>query len=291
MLDFRSALLCLTLLGTGPFLETERKIPATSSDGTGIVTLPVRLHDGYLIVIGASIGGLNGLHFIIDTGSSCTVLREDLAKSLDLKSRRSKQTVFGKEHYFKEAHLPSLEIGPLRFENVRIQLAKLDLSKFSKQVHVEGLIGLNILKSVPTEIDYERQNVRFGPIRACQQKLDVYSRLPFIPIPIRLGGQSLHLSLDTGTQQLILYLRRAERKLRIDPTNELLKLRFLNRTGILRKTQFRDVQIGSHVYKELEAFTLDVDPQKFGPDGVLGPRALPLSRLVFDFKKGIVGWD
>lgn len=291
MLNFCSALLCLALIGGLPFREEEKRAPETPMPEFGPVTLPVSLHDGYLVVVRASIEGLGEQHFIIDTGSSCSVLHEDLAKTLKLRSRKSRQTVFGKHYRFKEAILPSLRLGRLRFENVRVQLAKVDFSKFSKQLHVEGLLGLNVLKNVATEIDYGVKRVRFGPIRRGVNSVDVYCNLPYIPIPIRLAGQTLHLSLDTGSEKVILYLRRVERKLQLNPTNELLKLRFLNRSGILRKTLLKDVQIGGQFYAVLEAFTMDVQPLKYGPDGYLGPRSLSLNRLALDFKNGVVGWD
>src|SRR6185437_8475085 len=60
----------------------------------GPTSIPVKLKDGYLVVAKGSIGPLNDLTFLLDTGTSRTLIDSHIAKQLQLQGPGHKLTVF-----------------------------------------------------------------------------------------------------------------------------------------------------------------------------------------------------
>lgn len=88
---------------------------------------------GYLIVVQGSIADAQGLNFIIDTGTTRTCIDRRLAQKLALPLESQIVLRFGKPVRLNSAHLPSLGLGPLRVENLTINVA--DLSPLGQKIH------------------------------------------------------------------------------------------------------------------------------------------------------------
>jgi len=148
------ALLFLALVSASFLNATD--VPSVS--GT---TAPFELGFNFLVIVKGRVGELDGLKFILDTGSSHTVIDEKVANSLRLQRRPGKITNFDREMPVKWTEIRELQAGPIRATGVNVIVAKLgDYSEFAQGV--DGLIGLDLLsRGKKLSIDYERQIVSF----------------------------------------------------------------------------------------------------------------------------------
>jgi hypothetical protein len=64
------------------------------AQGPGSTSMSIRLKDGYLVVAKGSIGRLNNLTFLVDTGTARTLMDSRIAKQLQLAGVAHKLTVF-----------------------------------------------------------------------------------------------------------------------------------------------------------------------------------------------------
>jgi hypothetical protein len=83
------------------------------------------LVSGYLIVAEGSIGNLNHLKFVLDTGTTRTFIDLRLAKQLALPLESKVVLRFDTKIPVKSALLPSLTLGPLLGENLTVNVADL----------------------------------------------------------------------------------------------------------------------------------------------------------------------
>src|SRR5439155_21375065 len=83
------------------------------------VRLPVRIFRGYLVVVEGSIGSLHKLHFIIDTGADPTLVDRRVARAVGPSENPGRMALFNKTIEVQQVVLPSLEVGPIRIQNLR----------------------------------------------------------------------------------------------------------------------------------------------------------------------------
>lgn len=59
--------------------------------------VPIELKNGYLVTVKGSVGGLNEVTFLVDTGTSRTLMDSHLAQQLQLAGVPDKLTVFDRD--------------------------------------------------------------------------------------------------------------------------------------------------------------------------------------------------
>src|SRR6476661_3154314 len=72
------------------------------------------LVSGYLVVVDGSIGELHGLKFVLDTGSTHSVVNSKLADRLELRRLTGRVFNIDKMVETEWAAIPEMEIGPIR---------------------------------------------------------------------------------------------------------------------------------------------------------------------------------
>lgn len=254
------------------------------------VDLPFALH-GHLIVVKGSIGPLEDLNLVLDTGASLTVVSREVARELDLGGPRSTVNAYGRKQRVERVTLSRLALGPLEFEEVPAQIAALSFSGMDRFLRIDGLIGLELLRRSGVSIDYEAKRVVFGPVRHSGPTIAFYNRLPIIAIPLTIGGARVSLLLDTGAEHLVLFQRRMAGRVPVRPTGERETIVCLGRRVSLAKARIRDAALGESRWDELSAHLLDVPVGDSDPDGILGVAALGLKRLNLDFPNQRLSWE
>lgn len=119
-----------------------------------IAEVPFELYQHHLIVVKGSIGRLNGLTLLIDTGTIPSIVDARIARKLKLHAEPSTLISFGQEVPVKSAVLDGFSIGPL--ESGRVPAGVGDLS-YLQGVRVDAIVGLDVLARTSFSIDYQRQ--------------------------------------------------------------------------------------------------------------------------------------
>src|SRR5207247_1811466 len=124
--------------------------------------LPIELKDGYLVIVKGSIGGLSNLTFVVDTGTSRTLMDAPIATQLRLTGAAHKLTAFDREVEVKLVILPDLQLGVIHAESPRVIATDLSGTAERLGIHVDAIVGIDILRLSSFSIDYDSRRLWFG---------------------------------------------------------------------------------------------------------------------------------
>jgi predicted aspartyl protease len=264
-----------------PYLSPER------GSTTGV---PFELY-GHLIVVKGSVGELEDLNLVIDTGATMTVVNRDIARKLGLKGPSRTVTAYGKKLRVEQLTLPSLKLGDLEFEDLPAQAAPLSFSAMDRWLRIDGLIGLDLMRRTSLSVDYETRTVTFGSVDHAGPGVPFYEKLPIVPVPLTVDGRRFNMLLDTGAQHIILFQRRLRGRSSPRANGQRATIVCLGRRQTLDRISLGNVSLGETPWDELSAYLLDVPVGQCDPDGILGVASLGLKRLSLDFENHRVSWE
>jgi hypothetical protein len=241
------------------------------------------LYQDYLIVARGSAGPLRGLNFVVDTGASPSVLDRRLAQKLHLPESPASIAVIAGNVGAGQSVLPSLEFGPLRGVNLSVLVA--DLSFFQKAfpVHIDGMIGLDLLGQSPFVIDYRSREIRFGLLPELVNSLPVHLRNGLPIVDGELDHISAHLLLDTGAASLVLF----------GPQQPTIPVKVSVTIGEFdrKKVWLQSLKLGQAEFGRKPAFMVQGRTSAHDFDGLISPASLGITRLGLDLERGLVAFS
>jgi predicted aspartyl protease len=267
-------------------------VPAPSEIARPVsVKLPMRLFWNYLVVVEGSIGNVQKLHFLVDTGAYPSIVDRKIAHNLGLAEEPARVNLANKSIPTGRVILPSLLLGPVRAE--ALPVLSQDLSYIQKTVgcKVDAIIGLDVLRRSSFTIDYKTKEMLFGPVEGLTFSAPFEAEVPVVTIRIRLQNHQLRLMVDTGSPDVTLFESRMS-----DSTGmQTLGIQeAVNASGTLRlrKVWVPDVYLGQDRIGGQAAFIVN-DHKDDGDnfDGVLGMRAPQQSKIAFDFERRRISWE
>jgi hypothetical protein len=252
--------------------------------------LPFTLHRGFLILFEGEIGEMRGLTFILDTGTSRTVLDRRVARALGLRGTPSQLLSFNGSIEAQQIEAPSIRLGPISAVSPRILAADLSRSFDAQGVRADGILGADVLRGTCFSIDYTARRLVFGPGGRWDASLPFDRRSPYPVVEVMVDSTPFRLIVDTASEGLVLFERavpsswagRLMEPRRGSDAAGQLPLRAMRTNWIwLGLTSWRDQQV--YVIREAGP-----DPSHY--DGVLGPLALDIAELQFDFEGMTLRW-
>jgi hypothetical protein len=168
-------------------------------------TVPIRIFRGFLVVVEGRFGpNLEHQNFLLDTGTSPSIINKDLAAPLDLTKSSALLASLGKDSKVQSAVLPEIEIGPIRAVSVPILLSDLSQLESDLGIPIAGIIGLDVLSRASFSLDYARKSIEFGKFTpgGVTVPLPAGSSIPLAEV--NWGGTPKRLVVDTGSEQLVL---------------------------------------------------------------------------------------
>lgn len=285
--------------------ESKTTIPFESIDGRPILKVKVNNHR-------------EQLRFVLDTGSGMSVVSEETAEKLGLRSvaRGGLARAVGGGGKFEIVYgfLDSLEVGNVRVESVPVYIRHF----FDGKTPIDGYLGLSVISKFITSVDYG-ENLFMLRRPAESKSKDLWgvpiSRngvQPLAPgvleIPLRttssgfLSGEvhlegverPLNFIIDTGASVSVV----SERLAREEELNNYLeptRLRIYGAAGIaddVKSLLLPKVMLGTFTRERISAAILDLEPVNetagFTQNGILGGNYLRHFRLSFDFQRGLI---
>src|SRR5580658_8530796 len=164
--------------------------------------LPFDLVSNFEVVVHGQIGELDGLRFILDTGSSYSMIDRRVADRMRLHRHPGKVFNFDHNLAIEWADAPDVVIGPLRVAGISLMVARLaDISEFADSA--DGIIGLDVLsRANKIGIDYERKRISFELDEECGSKP---SAVKAVIVTVAIQGVPMRLWVDTGLRDMLLY--------------------------------------------------------------------------------------
>jgi predicted aspartyl protease len=252
--------------------------------------VPFDLVAQHLIVAKGSIAGLSGLNLLLDTGTTPSIVDKRVAARLKLKGEPSVLVAFGQRIKSESTTLSGLRLGP--FEPGDVPAVVGDLS-YVQSKRIDAVVGVEVLAQRNFRIDYAARTLSFGPAEreSAEAPLKVIWR--FLTVRLSIAGHPMQLLVDTGSGELVLFKARMPVALLPLPWKGERIIQHASGVARMRRYELRQATLGEQHWDTLNGFVLDTSTAEYpeGIDGVLGVRALGVSRVQFDFERGQLGWS
>jgi len=266
-------------------------------------------------------GSKQYLRFVLDTGSGMSVLSEETAKKMNVKSvaRGGMARAVGGGGRFEivYGYLDSIDIGDFRVTNVPVYIRHF----FDEQVAVDGYLGIAALSRLVASVDYGRNQLTLARPRSNDAEtsstrpqtsaVSEISQRPGVNIPVRttasgfLSGEvsidginkPLNFIIDTGATVTVL----SERAASVEEAQQFIKqgkMKVYGAAGVADDVKIAALPrmvIGSYSREGIDAAVLDLEPVNetagFLQSGILGGNFLRHYRVIFDFGRSIVRFE
>lgn len=175
-------------------LKTEAKPPVFPKSNA----VHMDVYQGYLMVVEASIGQLDGLRFLLDTGATHTAIDRKLAEKLGLALRPGEIVSFDKSVRIDSTQLPELAYGPEHFADVSVMVQ--DMRYFlTIGLHLDGIIGWDLLRTSSFRLDLAKKQVYFGPTAPFPgASAPLQPEASYLTVQADLNGRPVSMVADTG---------------------------------------------------------------------------------------------
>jgi hypothetical protein len=273
-----SAVVATVLLSGTPLLSRDT-----------VAEVPFELYQHHLIVTKGSIGPLNGLSLLIDTGTIPSMVDVRIARKLQLQAEPSTLVAFGQRVAIQSTVLNGFRIGALQTGPVPAGVS--DLS-YLEGVRIDAIVGLDVLARTSFSIDYRKHVLSFSPGGRDESVAPLELAWPFMTVQMTIAGQQVRLLVDTGSSDLVLFKSKMPSALADAPWRGDKTVQYASGAARLQRLNLRQVRLGARVWDKLPAWALDRVPDGYPPsiDGVLGVLALDCERVQFDFERNELAW-
>jgi predicted aspartyl protease len=255
-------------------------------------TVKFDLYHDYLIVATGSAGPLKSLNFLIDTGASPSVLDLRLAQKLHLLQSPASIAVVGGSVQAGTAIAPSLNLGPIRRQNVPVLVEDLSFFQKALPVRVDGVIGLDLLGQSAFIIDYGARRIQFVAHAVFPVSIPLRVVHGLAMVDAVVNDFPAQMLVDTGASSLLLFARDTPgpvKELKVNagrPANPTI--------GDFAHTQLslHNLKLGQIEFRQTTACLVhDSGHQERGFDGLISPPALGMRKIAIDLARGELGFS
>lgn len=286
--------------------------------GENKTALPFEMIDSRPILKVRVNGGKNLLRFVLDTGSGMSVISEETAKRLNLRSvaRGGMARAVGGGGKFEIVYgfLSSLELGDVRVESVPVYIRHF----YDEKNPVDGYIGLSVITKFIASVDYgnsifmlhrpsESNDTDFwgvpisrnGVVPSAPSVLEIPLRTTssgFLSGEVHLEGieKPLNFIIDTGASVSVVSEKLAAEE-DLGSYTSPIRMRIYGAAGItedVKSLLLPKVMFGTVTREQISAAVLDMESVNetagFTQSGILGGNFLHHFRVAFDFQRAII---
>ena len=255
------------------------------------VTLPIRLFWNYLVIVEGSIGNVQNLHFLVDTGAYPSVVDQKIAHNLGLVDRPARVNLSNKTVQTRLVTLPSLLLGPVRVEALPVLTQDLSFLRKALGYKVDAIIGLDVLQKSSFTINYRTKEMLLGAVESLAFSAPFDTDVPLVTIRTIFQNHPLRLVVDTGSPDVMLF----ESRMPDSASWQTLGVqKTANASGTLQlmKIWIPELYLGQETIGGQAAFVVN-DHKDDGDnfDGVLGMKGPQFSKIAFDFEQRRFSWE
>ena len=253
--------------------------------------LPFRTYRDYLIVVQGSLGGKLRRNLIIDTGTDPSVIDSRAAQELHMAGVVGKLAVHDQVVEVQQAVLPSVQIGTLRAESLPVLIRDLGFLQKDLGIRIDAVIGLDVLSLSNFCINYATKRIVFGVTPVSGSSVPFQGAPPWLTVRMEVDGVSIDLLLDTAASCILLFHSRIQ-----DQLPQLISLGERKSSNMggdfrLQRVLLATTNFGETDFGQQNAFVVeDQEDESREFDGLLGPSALGLKQIAFDFQRHTLSW-
>ena len=253
--------------------------------------IPFQTYRNYLVVVQGSLGGKLRRNLIIDTGTDPSVIDSRAAQELHMVGVVGKLAVHDQVVDVQQAVLPSVQIGTLRAKSLPVLIRDLGYLQKDLGIRIDAVIGLDVLSLSNFSINYTTKRIVFGVTPVSGSTVPFQSAPPWLTVRMAVDGVSIDLLLDTAASGILLFQSRIRD--RLPQLNSLGERKSSNMGGDFRlqRVLLATTNFGETDFGQQNAFVVeDQEDESREFDGLLGPSALGLKQIAFDFQRHTFSW-
>jgi len=192
---------------TGMFLiaggvRAQENLP--TADAGKAEAIPFHLKDGFLIEVEGGIGHLGGLKFILDTGTTYSIIDSRIANRFAGVRSPGRVATFDGFVSVDWAEFSDVHFGPITVHNVSLMVG--ELAKSSELAgKADAIIGMDLLNPASKmDISYGSKTVVLKPREADAHGSSDGKRPSHITLQAVVQGHAIRLLVDTGIDGIVL---------------------------------------------------------------------------------------
>lgn len=253
--------------------------------------MAIEVHAGYLLVAQGSVNDSGNLQFLLDTGATNSAIDRRVAERLGLHGQPAKVINFDKTVALESAEVQQMTFGPERIGNVRVMIEDLGYLR-AAGLHVDGVIGLDLLRRQSFLLDYARKRVVFGTMAT--------SGMHAVPMRLDAKSASVHVSLDarpvwmvadTGARGIVFYedtIKDLPVNYRVESRSDRVSLGgpLESRVAIVPRLRLG----GQNLDTEVVLISAPGATRLSGVSGYLGLASLEARQVAFNFETNQLLW-
>jgi hypothetical protein len=242
------------------------------------------LYRDYLIVLRGSAGPVKGLNFLLDTGATPSVLDARVAAKLRLQVVPEEVAVLNGNVAGGRSTVPSLEVGPMRKDNLPVLVQDLSFLRKAMPVQIDGIVGLDVLGQSSFVIDYASREIRFGTAPSLPVSVPLQIKEGLAIVDATVNHAAVHLLLDTGAPSMIMF---EEMSAKGSPQPTAKTIGEFDR----RQVRLNSFALGEKEFGRQAAFMVhNTRDTGHDFDGLMSPAALGITMVAVDLGRGTLAF-
>lgn len=252
---------------------------------------PFKLHRDTLVFVEGAAGGIGKLSLLVDTGASVTIVDSHLAKRLTGETTSCGAAgLLSHDEEVRETWLSDLNVGPVHIDEVHALVV--DLSRMELGRKVDIIVGLDVLSREAFTIDYRRKRLSWTESTPLSETAQLTSVYPLLIVAMGINDQVLHLAVDTGAVETVLFEGCLEKVLSKSGMIDRTALRHAQGVSFASRIELRRVSLGEYLWKRFPVIALrKAGPEGLELDGLLSLRSLGAERIHLDAANRLLSWD
>ena len=232
-------------------------------------------------------GGTSGRqNFIIDTGTSPSIVNLGAARQLALPLSQAKLSAIGRQSETYGATVPEIRLGPLQVLSVPVLVTDLGSVERDLNLPIAGILGMDVLGKISFRLDYGNQLIEFGEIAPVGIPVNLSTSADLPIAEVKVGGKLLHLLVDTGSDRLVFFGARSATEFSPNTANSLLQGASVASAVPVRSVSSLDFELNGKRFHQDAYFVPNSEEPLF--DGLLSVRSLGIRVLSMDADRRIV---
>jgi len=250
-------------------------------------SIPVKVYRGFLVVAEGQFGGEPARqNFIIDTGTSPSILNVSAARHLGLPLSRARLSAIGGQSEAFAATMPEIRLGPLPGNICARSVSDLSRVEHDLKLPIAAILGMDVLGKNSFRLDYGNQLIEFGEADPAGIRVNLSTRGDLPIAEIKVGGKLLHLLVDTGSDRLVFFGARSAAEISPNTANSLLQGNSVVSAVPVRAASSLEFELSGQHFRQTAYFVPGSEEPLF--DGLIGVRSLGIRVLSLDANKRVV---